>query len=664
MFWPRLNGSAVPKLSSKTPVPGHVASQSDDESVLDPAAEAEWQVLRRQIEFATEFWLGFIFCPSPLPVAALRRRAEQLYQLQGTQVQLVRPTRPGELRDLLPRLLAPEYAAAGCIWVEAVHLDASTFTDDVPGPWAEAWDWTLMRTNEHREVLRRRLNGGLVYAVPPQWKPRTRNAAPDLWSIRALVVDLPARDGRQGANRLDTLKGQSTLPDSRAGTAPDVDFALAEARRIKGKQRYDPLSHARTLLRAVEGLLAQDQDGAASKAVARAHEALDILRAVPDPGRLLAEALVWAGAAERADGDLAAAAEHLSESVRGWKSILETHGESAPTVRALSFSLNGIGDVQRDSGDLSTATAAFEESLALNRRLLEVYGETPQGLRDLSISLSKVGDVRLESGDLSMATAAFEESLALSRRLLEKYGETPQGLRDMSISLHRIGDVRRESGDLSMATAAFEESLALSRRLLEVYGETPQGLRDLSISLDRIGDVRLESGDLSAATAAFEESLVLNRRLLEAYGETPQGLRDLSVGLNGIGDVRRELGDLSAATAAFEEWVSLSRRLLEAYGETPQGLRDLSVGLNRIGDMRRELGDLSAATTAFEESLALDRRLLEVYGETPQRLRDLCASLVGLANMRRECGDSAAATCALQESRDIERRLHLMTTAT
>ena len=57
---------------------------------------------------------------------------------------------------MLLRVLEPASVEAGCIWVEAVHLDASTFTDDEPGPWAAAWDWTLMRTNEHREVLRRR----------------------------------------------------------------------------------------------------------------------------------------------------------------------------------------------------------------------------------------------------------------------------------------------------------------------------------------------------------------------------------------------------------------------------------------------------------------------------------------------------------------------------
>ena len=253
-----------------------------DETILDPAAEAEWQILRRQIELAAGFWLGFIFCPSPRPVAVLRQRVEQIYRLHASRVRLVRPSAPEELREILPRLLEPESVEAGCIWVEAIHLDASTFTDEEPGPWATAWDWTLMRTNEHREVLRRRMNGGLVYAAPPQWKPRARIAAPDVWSIRSLVLDLPASaGGLPDAGRRDAMERGSVAPDPSFDTAIDVDFALAEARRIEGKPKYDPRSHARVLLRAVEGLLARNRAG---EAVETAHRALRILRAAAGSG--------------------------------------------------------------------------------------------------------------------------------------------------------------------------------------------------------------------------------------------------------------------------------------------------------------------------------------------------------------------------------------------
>ena len=85
-----------------------VLSMDGDEAILDPAAEAEWRILRRQIELAAGFRLGFIFCPSPRPVVAVWRRVERIYRLHASRGRLIRPSAPEELREVLPRLWAPE----------------------------------------------------------------------------------------------------------------------------------------------------------------------------------------------------------------------------------------------------------------------------------------------------------------------------------------------------------------------------------------------------------------------------------------------------------------------------------------------------------------------------------------------------------------------------
>ena len=79
-----------------------------DEAILDPAAEAEWRILRRQIELAAGFRLGFIFCPSPHPVVALWWRVERIYRLHASRGRLVRPSASEEFREILPRRWAPE----------------------------------------------------------------------------------------------------------------------------------------------------------------------------------------------------------------------------------------------------------------------------------------------------------------------------------------------------------------------------------------------------------------------------------------------------------------------------------------------------------------------------------------------------------------------------
>ena len=510
-------------------------SAHDGEAVLGSAAEAEWQRLRRQIELASGFWLGFIFCSSPRPVAAMRQRVERLSRIRVSRLRLIRPTSPEELRALLPRLFEEESVQAGWVWVETIHLDRPVSTDDAPGPWAAAWDWMLMRANEHRDAMRRRLKGGVVFAASPQWKPRVRNAAPDLWSVRSLVLDVPASGGDSiHARRRDAVEVEvepvvvkveveSIVHEDLPDTAIDVDFALSEARRIEARPEYGARLSARARLRAIEGPLAR---GRSREAVETADQVLNTLRGGSDSDRLLAEALGWAGQAKWEEGDVATADAHLDEAVRLWKHILDRDGKSPQTLRALSVSLDRLGDMHRKSGDMAGATAAFEESLALCRRLVEAVGETPQAVRDLFLSLDRLGEVHRESGDMAGATAAFEESLALCRRLVEAVGETPQAVRDLFLSLDRLGYMRRESGDMAGATAAFEESLALCRRLVETVGETPQVVRDLSVSLNRLGEVHRESGDMAGATAAFEESLALRRRLVETVGETPQAVRD------------------------------------------------------------------------------------------------------------------------------------------
>ena len=148
-------------------------SARGDEAGVESAVESEWQRLRRQYELAEGFWLGFIFCPSPRSVAELRWRVERMYWFRPRwrmflfpfqRLILIRPTSPKELRDMLPRLLDAKTARARCVWVEAVHLDSVTpqaLTEDGPGPWAAAWDWLMMRANEHRDELRRHLTGGV-----------------------------------------------------------------------------------------------------------------------------------------------------------------------------------------------------------------------------------------------------------------------------------------------------------------------------------------------------------------------------------------------------------------------------------------------------------------------------------------------------------------------
>src|SRR5205085_7053315 len=166
------------------------AAGATEELGLGRSGEAEWSRLRRQLEFAEGFWLGFVFCSSPAALGVLQRRTENVLRVRARRQLVVAPRSPQELVSKAAELV--EHGGdgtLGCLWLAALAVDDAGQSN---GPWQAAWDRALLALNQAREPLRRRLGCGLLVAAPPRMKPRVREAAPDLWSIRAMVIDLDA----------------------------------------------------------------------------------------------------------------------------------------------------------------------------------------------------------------------------------------------------------------------------------------------------------------------------------------------------------------------------------------------------------------------------------------------------------------------------------------
>ena len=208
----------------------------DEDTFLHPDGAAAWRQLRRQFELADGFWLGFVFCPSPRVVAVLRRRTEQILKFRARTLRVIRVSLPEDFGEVLPALFEHESTRASCIWIESIHVDVPSLQSDEPGEWTLAWDRFMLRANEHRDAIRRRFPGGIIVAAPPAVKSRARDAAPDLWSIRSLVLDLqPTSGSPRGRNDPDapvTRKVADSSDDFLYGSPVDVTFGLAEAERI------------------------------------------------------------------------------------------------------------------------------------------------------------------------------------------------------------------------------------------------------------------------------------------------------------------------------------------------------------------------------------------------------------------------------------------------
>ena len=566
---------------------------------LSPSAEASWQTLRQHAEWARGAWLVWLFTDEDRVRAALR---ERLGGLSVGGLRLLELRGPDDVDGLL-RTLLTERPSSLHTWLQATGSSPAV---------RQAWIRLHLRLNERRERLRAHLPGGLVLAAPLAWKADTRNAAPDLWSVRSLVLEPEA----QVVGRLSREPADSSVrarPDH-----PPEDRELAELGLKRALAAQNPQAEAVARTRLARALLDQGEVGEA-----REHAALAV--AVAPEGRVKARALATLAETEETLGDPVAAEAHLGQAL--------AHTGEGGGAEAAWWAIRRavlLGQAWR-----------WEEALVVAQEAVRrARGATEEDDRALPGALVEVGRALGQLGNLAEARDAYTESLSLARARHEALGDQPEVLRDLSVSLERLGDIEQELGNLTNAREAFAEGLAHCRTLREVLGDQAEVLRDLSVCLNRLGDIERRLGHLSAAREAWSDSLTQCRTLREALGDEPDVLRDLSVSLNRLGTIEHDLGRLTESRQSCAESLAIFRTLREALGDQPGVLHDLSGSLMRLGDIERDLGHIVEAREAFAESLALRRNLHQVLGDQPGILRDLSVGLGHLA-MVSEAEDAA-----------------------
>ncbi len=592
------------------------------EELLSASGEAAWQSLRQHIEWTQGFWIGWVFTDHTPSVHELHSRIAGQLRAVGRSSELEQPREPGELAAVLAGLLAGADGCDGCVTVAVVRQEQA---------WQEAWDQFLLRLNERRELLRQQLRGGLLLCVPTKFKARSREAAPDLWSIRSLALDVaPVADTR----REQSIPLREDSWDDAPGSPEAVTLALQAVAAAQRAGQVDAETNAR--IRAAEALFAVGRRDEGRE------QAVHAVEVAPTPA-LKARALVVLAGLEHKLEDRVAAERHYRAAI-------------AADADAGGAAAHGhLAELLLTRGALDEAQSFAGRGLELSRKRRARSGETVEALDEEALSLIRVGDVLKARGDLSVAEVAYKDSVELSRRLGERVGDTVETLSNVAMSLQKWGDVLRAQGKFSGARAAFEEALALSRRRREMVGDTSESLRDVAAGLHRVGGLLQAQGDLSAAGKAYHEMLGLIRCARETVGDTAGSLRNEALSLLSVGEVLMAQGDLSRAGVAYEEALALSRRIRGIMGDTAEALRDVSVSLELVGNVLRAQGDWTGAGAAHEEGLALSRRIHEMVGDTIRVVEDISLDLRHCASVHRRQGQLANARGMLQEAVDLLR---------
>lgn len=542
-----------------------------DRNGVGAAAEQEWQTLRQHAEWTDGFWVAWLFTGYAPLAREFEARMETLLRERGQHQIVLRPRTPDEARDLLEAILAENTRDARCVWVEIIQSDGPSLgSEPDPGPWSEAWDWLMMRANERRTALTHHLPGGLVFVGPPALKDRARRAAPDLWSIRALVLEPAPPQMRAEPGMLESL--QPLPPTEGDGDAPDVELALDQAARMRARGlRAD---ECKALIRAARGLLARGET---------------------------AEALRWTRSAADAAGELGPEHPDTAEILNSLGRLLHDQGalaEARPLVeRALAIyekqlgpehpdtaaSLNNLARLLHDLGALAEAHPLFLRALAIYEK--QLGPEHP----DTATILNNLAGLLHEQGAQSEARPLYERALAIREQQLgPEHPATAASLGNLAALLHA-------QGALAEARPLLERALGICERQLgPEHPSTAMGLNNLAVLLRA-------QGDLDEARRLYEHALAIEKKWLGP--EHPRTAATLS----NLAFLVQNQGGLAEARALFERALTIyEKQLGPQHPETAMSLNNLAGLFVARGQSARALPLLERALAILEATLGPD----------------------------------------------------------
>lgn len=535
-------------------------------SPLSPSGEVAWQSLRPHLEWTPNFWLGWIFTDHSPSGRELFERAAELLRGAGRNSCVRRPERPAELLECLPWLLAGAEGLTGCVAIEVVRQSPE---------WLAAWDTFMLRLNERRELLRANLRGGLLFIAPTPFKPRTRDAAPDLWSIRSIVFDVAPPTSPLRARDRDT----HDIDLSPVEVAPPSDVTLAEQALAATRGGAHPEAHAEARVRLARALLGTNR-------LAEARElAVQAIDEAPGPAHR-ARALELLGDIDiRLDDHVAA--------VRHYRAALDL-GPGLISDRAR----RNLAGLLRRRGDLEDALAIARTALAEQQELLRARGDSAETLIVESRWHQTMGDILRDRDELAAALDHYQHSLDLNRRARETTGDTRETLRNEVNGHLRMIRVLLVQGNFAAAIDHGEQSLPAARLLgrgdrlrlilrpLQILqGDTPESRDEAFADLLRLADTVYSQGDLSAALNHYREALD-DMRLSHMTARLPTTLLLEAHAHRQVGEILRAQGDLPAAVDQFHHSLELVRRLRAAGGDSPEAEREEAALTATLAELR------------------------------------------------------------------------------
>ena len=558
----------------------------------------EWQKLLTHFDWGVGFSFVVILVPNPQDAEIRRQALERTLAAENKTITRISFSSPDELKQLAGTLLDLQTAPdTGAIWVSAVVSEANKdFLE-----WQAAWREAVARLNQFRNHLQQRFSLTLLFVGAPWLAETIRTYAPDLWSVRMLVIDIepdasPLRDLQAAHQRYEPVT------QSFSDSAPNVELALKAAAKLRGKIGNEA-ELVLYLIRAGHGLYDIFHLSEAEEVL---KEAIQIQRQLDPKSEQLAEALYYLGVVQTMLTD-PKASHHLNEALLLFR--------QAGNVQREANCTQSLGDIMLARSEHEKAQILFEKALSLYQRMRNVNGEAN--------CIKSLGDIALRQSHHEEARFRYEKALSLFQRMGNVGGEAN--------CIKSLGDIALRQSHHEEAHLQYEEALLFYRRIRNLQGEAN--------CIRSLGDVALRQSRQEEARLRYEEALLLYRRVGTVLGEANC--------IANLGDIALRQSHHEEARLRYEEALPLFRLIGNVNGEANciRGLGDIALWQSHyeearlqyeealplfrlIGNMNGEanciksLGDVAlrqsrheAAQLRYEEALLLYRRRGAVEGE-------------------------------------------------
>jgi tetratricopeptide (TPR) repeat protein len=484
-------------------------------------ASERWTQLLRHLDLIDGFSFVVVLVPDETASRICATELEKYLKTRAQRLERLEYSTPEMLRenlavDVLTRVPNDEHL--GAIWLSNV----TNRFDPKHNDWETAWRYAAARINESRDALKARYKTTLIVVGAPWLQETLREAAPDWWSIRSLVIRLQpdfTSSELSFNDNFPVLESIHAFPQDQSENALlDPDFVLEQAATLRGVKGQEK-NLIQLLNRSISSL---QNRGRCVEAEQYAREMLELEEKIGESILEKAGSYISIGNALLDQGRLEEAEQAARKALE-----LQELGMESFTVRATTLSL--LGRVFLFSNRLE------EAEITLRTALKWLDPESNEN----SITMYLLGSVLSDLG-------RFEESEKAFKTALEGVKSSGNPLKNRGFLMISLSPVLYKLG-------RSEEAETTLRTALEWAETDGDSLLNRGLIMQHLGQLLVALGRLDEAEQAFRTALEWQK----AGGES---FRSLVYTMNSLAIVLEKSGRLEEAKAAFKqasEWQQL-----------------------------------------------------------------------------------------------------------